>query len=334
MSVDSMSQIIYRKRLTLAVFAGLAALTVFWLGAGCSRNSGSGLSRPESMRSLNYPIRVLCTTGQVADLVRNVGGKHVEVEALMGPSVDPHQFKATISDLRKMSEADVIFYNGLHLEGRLSDVLEDMAKRKPVFAVADRIVETAPGRLRTPPEFEGAFDPHVWFDIGLWTICAEEVAERLRQLDSQHADDYTAQRKAYVEVLLELQREVQEQLAEIPKERRLLVTAHDAFGYFGRAYDIEVHGLQGISTADEADLASKQKLINLLVERRVKAVFVESSVPEAGVRNLIDACAQRGHKVATGGELYSDAMGQEGTPEGTYIGMMRYNVRTIVQALK
>ncbi len=308
------------------------------LAAGCTDATSPGQeSGPEkSWRgySVGYPMQVVCTTAQVADVVRNVGGSHVEVEALMGPSVDPHQYKASLGDNRKLSQADAVFYNGLHLEGRMTDVLENMGERKPVFAIARSIVEHAPNRLRKPPEFAGGHDPHIWFDVDLWSLTVGYVADKLSELDPDHAAEFRQNCDAYVAKLTALDRECREALAAIPDDRRVLVTAHDAFGYFGNRYGIEVHGLQGISTADEADVAAKQKLVDLLVERKIKAVFVESSVPHQNVENLIDLCARRGHKLVRGGELYSDAMGNEGTPESTYIGMVQYNVKTIVEALK
>jgi manganese/zinc/iron transport system substrate-binding protein len=320
-------------------FSLLAVLTLLAALAGCSNSSSSAHNQKTAGtnsedRTFHYPLRVVATTAQVADLVRNVGGDHVTVEALMGPSVDPHQYKATLADNAKLAAADVIFYNGLHLEGRMSDVLENMAERQPVFAVADGIKARAKDRLRKPAEFEGGYDPHVWFDADLWSIAAKEVLERLGEIDPDHKRDYEKQFEQYASDLKGLDKECREALEVIPSERRVLVTAHDAFGYFGKAYDLEVHGLQGISTADETDVATKQKLVDLLVQRKIKAVFVESSVPPQSVENLIDLCARRGHKLIRGGELYSDAMGDEGTPEATYIGMMRYNVKTIVEALK
>ena len=316
----------------------LAVIAVLLGIAGCGDSAGSAHHAAEEKSwagyDVKYPLRVVCTTGQVADLVRNIGGKHVEIEALMGPSVDPHQYKATLGDSRKLNSADVVFYNGMHLEGRMSDVLESMSERKPVFAITNAIMNQAPKRLRKPPEFEGGYDPHVWFDAELWSLTADYVADKLCELDPQHEADYRQQAESYAAQLKALDEECREALAAIPKEQRVLVTAHDAFGYFGAAYGIEVHGLQGISTADETDVATKQKLVDLLVARKVKAVFVESSVPHQNVENLIELCRRRGHTLVRGGELFSDAMGEAGTPEAAYIGMMRYNVKTIVEALK
>jgi manganese/zinc/iron transport system substrate-binding protein len=252
----------------------------------------------------------------------------------MGPGVDPHQYKATLGDNRRLAEADAVFFSGLHLEGRMTDVLENLGERKPTFAVTHAILEHAPKRLRKPPQFAGGYDPHVWFDVELWSLTATYVADKLCELDPAHQDDFRRRAAKYVNELKALDQEVRERLATIPKQQRVLVTAHDAFEYFGRAYDVEVHGLQGISTADEASVATKQKLVDLLVSRKIKAVFVESSVPHQNVENLIDLCAGRGHKLIRGGELFSDAMGNAGTPESTYIGMIRYNVNTIAKALE
>jgi manganese/zinc/iron transport system substrate-binding protein len=311
----------------MSLRVGIVTLAI----AAASLLSVEGCGKASGDRRAGDPLRVLCTTGQIADLVQNVGGAHVKVEALMGPSVDPHQYKATLGDRRKMEDADLIFYNGLHLEGRMTDALEDMARRRSVFAVTDAIPRED---LRKPEEFEGGYDPHVWFDVRLWMKCTEEVARRLIELDPKHEADYRGHAAEYLKHLEVLDRNSKRELAAIPKEQRVLVTAHDAFGYFGQAYDIEVRGLQGISTADETDIATKQRLVDLLVDRKVKAVFVESSVPHRNVENLIDLCARRGHKLTVGGELYSDAMGPEGTPEATYLGMFHYNVKTIVEALK
>jgi manganese/zinc/iron transport system substrate-binding protein len=279
-------------------------------------------------------IRVVCTTGQVGDMLTHIGGEHVEVRTLMGPGVDPHLYKATPGDIRLLKRATVIFYSGLHLEGRLADVLEKFSQRKPTFAVSDEIREHSPDRLRRAPEFAASYDPHLWFDVGLWADCADFAARKLIEVDPVHADDYRRNADAYVAELRALDEQTRRRLAEIPAEQRVLVTAHDAFGYFGRAYDVEVHGLQGISTADEADLGAINELVQMLVARHVKAVFIETSVPSKNIRSLIQGCDAAGHELALGGELYSDAMGPAGTPEGSYIGMIRYNVDQIVGALR
>jgi manganese/zinc/iron transport system substrate-binding protein len=267
-------------------------------------------------------------------MLAHIGGRYVDVRTLMGPGVDPHLYKATPGDIRLLKGAKVIFYNGLHLEGRLAEVLEKLHRRKPTFAVIDEIRERSPDRLRTAPEFAASYDPHIWFDVALWADCADYVARRLIEIDPLHATEYRQQADAYIAELRSLDAETRRSLAAILKRQRVLVTAHDAFGYFGRAYDVEVHGLQGISTADEADLGAINDLVRLLVERNVKAVFIETSVPSKNIRSLIQGCEAAGHRLVLGGEIYSDAMGPAGTPQGTYIGMIRYNVHKIVRALE
>jgi manganese/zinc/iron transport system substrate-binding protein len=258
----------------------------------------------------------------------------VAVTALMGPGVDPHLYKATPGDRRALNGADLVFYNGLHLEGRLAELLEKLAERRPAFAVVEEVEREHPELLLAVPGGEKVYDPHVWFDPEIWRQCTRFVAARLAEHDPEHADEYRKNADAYVAKLDARERTSKERIAEIPEKSRVLVTAHDAFGYFGRAYGLEVHGLQGISTADEADLGAVNDLIDLLVSRGVKAVFIESSVPPKNVQSLVDGCRARGHEVKIGGELYSDAMGPAGTEEGTYLGMVEYNVVTIVDALK
>ena len=277
------------------------------------------------------PIKVTVTTGMIADIVQNVGGDHVAVTGLMGPGVDPHLYKASQSDIATLTGADIIFYNGLHLEGKIGEVLGKMGRRKPVVAVCENI---DPKLLRKPAAFAGHPDPHVWFDVSLWMKAAEAARDALARFDPAHRDDYQKNATAYLAQLKTLHVEVKEQLATIPKQQRVLVTAHDAFGYFGRAYAVEVVGLQGISTAGEYGLKDVQRLVDLIVKRSVKAVFVESSVSRRSIDAVVQGAAARGHKVAVGGTLFSDAMGAAGTPEGTYMGMVRANVNTIVKALK
>lgn len=318
----------------IARIAALYLALPAWLAlAGCGAPRDSQLDAAQS-RTGAGKLHVVCTTGQVADLVGRIGGEHVVVEALMGPGVDPHLFRATAGSTAKLSAADVVFYNGLHLEGRLGDVLENVGRRKPVYAVSEELERQHSDRLRKPAEFEGFYDPHIWFDVRLWIECAKTVTRRLSEQAPAHAADFQSNAAAYLAELEALDGKCREQLATIPRAQRVLVTAHDAFGYFGLAYDVEVHGLQGISTADEADLAAVSALVKLLVDRKIKAVFVESSVPAKNVQSLIEGCAARGHRVVLGGELFSDAMGEPGTPEGTYLGMLEHNVRTIVKALK
>ena len=308
---------------SLAVF--LAAAVVFPT-FGCRRDGAGG-----PVDGLPW---VVCTTGPVADLVRHVGGERAHVEALMGAGVDPHLYQALPNDMAKLNAADLVLYSGLHLEGRMADLLGQLGRRKPVFAVTDDLPRRHRERLRPLPGAEQGFDPHVWFDVALWAACAEFVAGKLAEVDPEHAADYHRNAEQYQAELLELDRWCREQLATIPKEHRVMVTSHDAFSYFGAAYDVEVYGIQGIATMDEADLASVNRLVGLLVERGVKAVFVETSVAEKNVHSLVEACAARGHEIRVGGKLYSDAMGPADSPTGTYVGMIRHNVTTVVGALR
>jgi manganese/zinc/iron transport system substrate-binding protein len=276
-----------------------------------------------------YPIQVVCTTGMVADLAKNVGGQHVQVVTLMGAGVDPHLYKASPADVTQLNRADIIFYSGLHLEGKLAELLERMAARKPTAAVAERIDEA-----KILHDENGAHDPHVWFDVSLWSEAGGAVRDALAQFDPKHADDYRAACDTYQSSLTDLHIEAKQQLATVPRDRRVLVTAHDAFQYFGRAYDLDVRGIQGISTDSEAGVKHVNDLVDFLVQRKIKAVFVETSVADQNIKALIEGCAAQDHAVTIGGELFSDAMGDEGTPEGTYEGMVRHNVKTIVSALK
>lgn len=265
----------------------------------------------------------------VADLAKNIGGTHVEVKWLMGAGVDPHLYKASPGDLSMLNEADVIFYSGLHLEGKMTDLLENMARKKPSVPIADAIPQenilTAEGN---------AHDPHVWFDVTLWSQASTWVRDTLIAFDPPHAADYQKNADDYQARLTALHSEAKEKLASLPADHRVLVTAHDAFRYFGRAYGMEVRGIQGISTDSEAGVRQVNDLVKFLVERKLKAVFIESSVSDQNIRSLLEGCASQRHEVKVGGELFSDAMGEDGTPEGTYEGMVRHNVDTIVSALK
>jgi manganese/zinc/iron transport system substrate-binding protein len=276
------------------------------------------------------PLRIVATTGHVADVVRNVGGARVEVTALMGPGVDPHLYKASARDVIAIQNADVVFYNGLELEGRMTEIFERLARTRPVYPVSRSI---PPERLRASDQYQNAFDPHIWFDPTIWSYAVDEVARRLAQLDPAAEAVYMANAERYQQALAELDRYAREQIARIPPQSRVLITAHDAFGYFGEHYGFEVHGLQGISTASEAGAADVQRLAQFIVDRQIRAIFVESSVPQATVRAVQEAVRARGGDVAIGGQLFSDALGADGTPEGTYLGMFRYNVDTIVAAL-
>jgi manganese/zinc/iron transport system substrate-binding protein len=275
-------------------------------------------------------IRVVTTVGMVSDVVRNVGGDRVEVRALMGPGIDPHQYKASEGDVLRLGTADIVFYSGLHLEAKVGDVLERMGDRIRTKAVTDNIDRAL---LLKPDEFEGQYDPHVWFDVSLWAHTVDAVRDALIELDPGSADYYRANADRYRAELEELHEYVLQQAARIPEDQRVLVTAHDAFNYFGRAYGFEVRGLQGISTAAEAGTSDVRSLADFLAQRQIRAIFVESSVPVRNVEAVQAAVRSRGWDIAIGGELFSDAMGSEGTPEGTYIGMVRHNIDTVTRAL-
>jgi manganese/zinc/iron transport system substrate-binding protein len=279
----------------------------------------------------NRQIRAVTTIGQVADLVQNIGGDRVEVIGLMGPGVDPHLYKASEGDVSRLNSADIIFYNGLNLEGKMSDLFVRLARTRPAIAVSEDIpVEM----LLEPPEFAGHYDPHIWFDVTMWKIAAGTVERALSELDPAHASSYQANADRYRQELDALHEWTTSEISTIPRERRVLVTAHDAFGYFGQRYDVEVVGLQGISTESEAGVGDVQALTDLIASRGVKAMFVESSVPHRNIEAVQAAVRAKGNDVVIGGELFSDAMGEPGSPVGTYIGMFRHNVQTIVSALR
>ena len=312
-----------KKSLVLLVPSLILALA--WL-AGCG---GGGSTDP--ITDVPEKPFVVATTGMVGDLAQRIAGDHARVETLMGPGVDPHLYKASESDVRRLDQADLILYNGLHLEGKMTEILGKMARGKKVVAVAESVDEA---RLLSPPEFEGAHDPHIWFDVSLWVEVIDPALEALIEVDAAHAEDYRANAEAYRAELIELDGWVAEQVAALPPDQRVLVTAHDAFGYFGQRYGFEVVGLQGLSTATEAGLKDVDRVVNLVVDRQLKAIFVESSVPAKSIEAVRPAPAEKGREVALGGELFSDAMGSEGTPEGTYVGMVRHNVDTVVGALR
>jgi manganese/zinc/iron transport system substrate-binding protein len=277
------------------------------------------------------PLTIVATTNLVADVARAVAGDHADVQALMGPGVDPHLYKASEGDVRRLAEADMILYNGLHLEGKMADILVKMARGRPVVALGEGIPEES---LREPPEFAGQYDPHVWFDVSLWRQTLPVVAEELAALDPDHAADYRANADRYAAELAALDAWVEERIGSLPPERRVLITAHDAFGYFGRRYGMQVVGIQGISTLAEAGLQDIERVVDLVVDSEVPAIFVESSVPRRTVEAVQGAVRSRGRELASGGELFSDSLGAAGSPAGTFPGRVRHNVETIVVALR
>ena len=276
------------------------------------------------------PLRVVATTGMIADSVRAVGGEEVEVRALIGPGIDPHAYRQTRSDIAAMLRADLVLWNGLFLEAQMEEFLLRLADRVPVRAVTEAIPED---RLVAHPDYAGRYDPHVWMDPALWVFAVDAVRDALSELRPEASDTFAANAKAYGDELAALDAYAREAAASVPEGARTLVTAHDAFGYFGKAYGLDVLGVQGISTQSEAGLARIGELVDILVERGIRAVFVESSVPERNVRALVEGAAAKGHEVTVGGELFSDAMGPDGTYEGTYLGMIDHNTTTIARAL-
>ena len=294
------------------------------MGAGCDPKG----KPPDA--SVGGKLNVVTTIGMITDIVRNVGGERVEVTGLMGPGVDPHLYKASAGDVQRLTSAQLIFYNGLHLESKMGDILSKMTGNTKTIAVTNAVDRSL---LLTPPEFEGQYDPHLWFDVTLWMEAVGKVRDALSEFDSDNTLMYWSNAERYLAKLAELHEYVKAQVERVPPEQRILVTAHDAFNYFGKAYGFEVRGLQGISTATEAGIADVQELATFIAEKRIPAIFVESSVSSRSLQAVQAAVNAKGFDVKIGGQLYSDAMGSDGTPEGTYIGMVRHNIDTIVTAL-
>jgi manganese/zinc/iron transport system substrate-binding protein len=271
---------------------------------------------------------VLVTNNILADAVRQVAGPDLRVEALMGAGTDPHLYKARFSDIRRIEEADIIFYNGLHLEGKLAEILDQMPDR--AIAVAD-VLSNA--ELMQSGEEESAIDPHIWFDASLWAKVVRGIGDQLSAFDPPNATSYQQRANEYATQLDLLHLEVDSLMSVIPAEHRILITAHDAFGYFGRAYNLEVRGLQGISTVSEYGIRDVSSLVDFVTERGIPAIFIESGIPPRSIESVIAGARQRGHRVVEGGMLYGDSLGGADEPGSTYIGMIRHNVNTIVKAL-
>ena len=280
----------------------------------------------------NQKTQVVTTTTMITDLVQNIGGDVIDVKGLMGAGVDPHLYKASAGDVTKLSNADIIFYNGLHLEGKLVDVFEKMGLTQTIQIPLGEKLDTS--GLIGSDYFASNYDPHVWFNIQYFKQFANEVVNTLSRKLPEHKTIFETNGKAYIDQLTALETEVKATIATLPKEKRILVTAHDAFNYFGKSYDFNVVGLQGLSTATEAGVQDVQRLSQFIIDNNVKAIFVESSVPQRTIEALQEAVRAKDHEVVIGGSLYSDALGDAGTVEGTYLGMFRYNVNTIVNSLK
>lgn len=305
---------------------GVLTLTGAW---ACNQDTDHTSSTQPA--ELSYPYKVVTTVGMVTDIVREVAGDRAEVEGIIGAGVDPHLYKPTRADVAKLQSADVIFYCGLMLEGKMADVLVKVATGgKPVFAVTELIDDQY---LLQPEGMEGHYDPHVWMDVSAWSKAVEVVERELSEFDPKNAEFYAENAEAYEHKLEELDGYAKKTIASIPKSQRVLITAHDAFNYFGRAYDIEVMGIQGLSTESEAGLSDINQLVETIVKREIGAVFVETSVADKNVKALVEGAAARDREVRIGGELFSDAMGEKSTYEGTYVGMIDHNVTTIARAL-
>ncbi|WP_223551929.1 metal ABC transporter solute-binding protein, Zn/Mn family [Aestuariivivens sp. NBU2969] len=278
----------------------------------------------------NSKLNVVTTTTMITDLVKNIGGDHINLQGLMGSGVDPHLYKASEGDVSKLANADIIFYNGLHLEGKLVEVFEKM-KNKKAIAIADALDKST---LIGSEYFASNYDPHIWFNIEYWKQATQFVVKNLTDAIPEQKESFKTNGSNYIKQLDVLRNKLETVIETLPSEKRILVTAHDAFNYFGKAFNFEVVGLQGLSTATEAGVQDVQNLSAFIIEHQVKAIFVESSVPKRTIEALQAAVRSKDHDVTIGGTLYSDALGDAGTIEGTYIGMFEYNVNTIVNALK
>jgi manganese/zinc/iron transport system substrate-binding protein len=297
----------------------------FLLGA-CNNESGNVVktsNEPHSDR-----IQIVTTISQIGEPIEVIGGNRVDVESLMGPGVDPHLYKATQGDINTLQNADIILYNGLHLEGNMGEVFANMSANKTIVSLGESL-----DKEKFLMDEEGAIDPHIWFDVELWKEALDVAVEELKQFSPEDADYFEENKQKYFSELDELKKEAVEKISSIPEEQRVLVTAHDAFGYFGRMNDMEVIGLQGLSTEDEVGLSDIGSTVQLLIEKQVPAVFIESSINQSSIRAVIDGASKEGLEVTLGGELFSDAMGAKGTEEGTYLGMYHHNVNTIYEAL-
>ena len=300
------------------------------LATACSRQANTASPPPAAQPGGQRPLKIVATVGMAADLVRAVAGPHAEVSQLIGAGVDPHLYKPTRNDVAALMEADMIIYVGLHLEGKMTEILERQAASKPALALG----EVLPRELLLSDKVNSDnHDPHVWMDAGLFMQSLPAIAARLAGSRPEHADEFLANAGRYREQLQTLDDYAKKTLASIPAKQRVLVTAHDAFNYLGRAYGIEVVGIQGISTESEASVAGINALLDLIVNREIGAVFTESSVSDKNLQALIAGAASRGRTLKAGGDLYSDAMGSTGTYEGTYVGMIDHNVTTIARAL-
>jgi len=299
--------------------------------SGCRNSKPDENKSDETSSAQSSGLKVVVTTAMVGDLVEKTLGEHGTVEALIGEGVDPHLFRPTTSDIRKLMGADMIFYSGLMLEGSMEKAFEQVKKKgKTIAAVTESIPKD---KLKYPAEFDGHPDPHAWNSVALWSSCLDTVVRVLSEQDPEHAADFKANAEAYREELTALNNYVHKVIRSIPEQQRQLVTAHDAFGYFAMEYDMNVKSVQGITTESDPGVQDINELVNFLVENKIGSVFVEATVNAANIRAVTEGAAQNDWEVKIGGTLYSDSMGAPGSYEGTYIGMMDYNATTIARAL-
>jgi manganese/zinc/iron transport system substrate-binding protein len=292
---------------------------------------GFACTSPQSGEDPKHRVSIVCTTGMIADVVDYLVGDSADVVALMGPGVAPHLYKASQGDVRKLSNANTIVYNGLHLEGKMTGILEKMSSSTNVIKMSEGLPSD---RLLNSSDYAGAYDPHIWFDIDLWSEASEYAAAELIAEYPQWSSMIESKNREWQSELENLDQWCSEKIKSIPESQRVLVTAHDAFKYFGERYGIDVRGLQGISTAAEYGLRDISEMVTFMTDNKINAIFIETSVPKRAIEAVIEGCVERGHNLKIGGELYSDALGEKGSDAGTYQGMVRQNVNTIVSSLK
>lgn len=309
-------------------FWGIILLCCTFLLAACNDKSATNNEQKNTGKDNNKKITVVTTIAQIGEPLSVIGGDRVEVKSLMGPSVDPHLYQATHGDIQTLENADVVFYNGLHLEANMVDIFEEIEKSQPVLAIGETI-----DKSKLLHDENNAVDPHIWFDIDLWQQALDAAVDQLKEYFPENTSYFEENKVKYFEKLQQLKEDAKK-LTEIPEEQRILVTAHDAFGYFGRMHHMKVVGLQGLSTDGEIGISDIQNTIDTIVKYKVPAVFVESSINESSIKAVIEGAKKQGVPIQLGGELFSDAMGKAGTEEGTYLGMYRHNIDTIYTALK
>ncbi|WP_035756484.1 metal ABC transporter solute-binding protein, Zn/Mn family [Hugenholtzia roseola] len=309
-------------------------LASFFVAFACVEQTNSTQEEKKQVPQ-NQELSIVCTTGMIADAVENIVGNTAKVQTLMGAGIDPHLYKATTGDIALLSSSDLIVYNGLHLEGKMSETLEKLKSEKQVLAVAESLLDTkGNGTTVLRQVGEATYDPHVWMSLPLWQVCLKKLIEDLSLWNPEKATLYRENGKKYLTAIENSHQKIVATFNKIPKEQRVLITSHDAFFYFGKTYDLEVMPIMGISTASEAGLADINRLVSEISKRKIKAIFVESSISDKDVKSIIEGCKKTGHNLALGGVLYADAMGEKSSKSGTYLGMMESNAETIATALQ